>query len=56
MIFMLASFLTSYIHKGFFPELHELPSDEDDWTDYYSSYFQTYLEKIIRDVFNTTYG
>ena len=44
--------LISYIHKGFFPELHEIPSDEYDWADYYSSYFQTYLEKDIRDVLN----
>jgi len=44
--------LISYIHKGFFPELHETPSDEYDWADYYSSYFQTYLEKDIRDVLN----
>ena len=42
--------LISYIHKGFFPELYETPSDLHDWADYYSSYFQTYLEKDIRDV------
>lgn len=44
--------LINYIHKGFFPELYETPSDLDDWSDYYSSYFQTYLEKDIRDVLN----
>jgi len=38
------------IHKGFFPELHETPSDLRDWADYYSSYFQTYIEKDIKDV------
>jgi len=38
------------IHKGFFPELHESPSDLRDWGDYYSSYFQTYIEKDIKDV------
>ncbi|MCL2445903.1 MAG: ATP-binding protein [Oscillospiraceae bacterium] len=38
------------IHKGFFPELHESPSDLHDWADYYSSYFQTYIEKDIKDV------
>lgn len=44
--------LIGYIHKGFFPELHETPSDRSDWADFYSSYFQTYLEKDIRDVLN----
>ena len=44
--------LINYIHKGFFPELYETPSDEYDWADYYSSYFQTYLEKDIKDVLN----
>lgn len=38
------------IHKGFFPELHETESDLYDWADYYSSYFQTYIEKDIKDV------
>jgi predicted AAA+ superfamily ATPase len=40
------------IHKGFFPELHETPSDLHDWSDYYSSYFQTYMEKDIREMLN----
>lgn len=40
------------IHKGFFPELYEVESDLKDWNDYYSSYFQTYIEKDIRDVLN----
>jgi predicted AAA+ superfamily ATPase len=42
----------SCIHKGFFPELHETESDLHDWSDYYSSYFQTYIEKDIKDVLN----
>ena len=42
--------LVSCIHKGFFPELYETESDLHDWADYYSSYFQTYIEKDIRDV------
>lgn len=42
----------SCIHKGFFPELYETESDLKDWADYYSSYFQTYIEKDIRDVLN----
>ena len=44
--------LISYIHKGFFPELYETESDLADWADFYSSYFQTYIEKDIKDVLN----
>ena len=44
--------LISCIHKGFFPELHEVESDLHDWADYYSSYFQSYIEKDIKDVLN----
>ena len=44
--------LISYIHKGFFPELHETESDLHDWADFYNSYFQTYIEKDIKDVLN----
>jgi len=40
------------IHKGFFPELYETESDLKDWGDYYSSYFQTYIEKDIKDILN----
>lgn len=42
--------IVSSIHKGFFPELYETESDLHDWSDYYSSYFQTYLEKDVKDV------
>ena len=42
----------SFIHKGFFPELHETESDLHDWSDFYSSYFQTYIEKDIKDLLN----
>ena len=38
------------IHKGFFPELYETKSDLHDWSDFYDSYLQTYIEKDIRDV------
>jgi predicted AAA+ superfamily ATPase len=38
------------IHRGFYPELYHTTGDLKDWMDYYSSYFQTYLEKDIRDV------
>ena len=44
--------IVSRIHKGFFPELYETESDLKDWADYYSSYFQTYIEKDIKDVLN----
>jgi predicted AAA+ superfamily ATPase len=44
--------LVACIHKGFFPELYETTSDLRDWADFYSSYFQTYVEKDIRDVLN----
>jgi len=44
--------LVSFIHKGFFPELYETESNLHDWADYYSSYFQTYIEKDIKDVLN----
>jgi predicted AAA+ superfamily ATPase len=42
----------SRIHKGFFPELYETESDLHDWSDYYSSYFQTYIEKDVKDTLN----
>ncbi|MCL2709004.1 MAG: ATP-binding protein [Defluviitaleaceae bacterium] len=44
--------IVSVIHKGFFPELHETENDLYDWSDFYSSYFQTYIEKDIKDVLN----
>jgi predicted AAA+ superfamily ATPase len=44
--------ITACIHKGFFPELYETKSDLHDWADFYSSYFQTYIEKDIRDILN----
>ncbi|MCL2548119.1 MAG: ATP-binding protein [Symbiobacteriaceae bacterium] len=47
----LESFL-EIIHRGFFPELYETPGDLHDWLDFYSSYFQSYLEKDIRDMLN----
>ena len=40
------------IHKGFFPELYENESDLHDWADHYSSYFQTYIERDVKDVLN----
>ena len=40
------------VHKGFFPELYETESDLHDWSDFYSSYFQTYIEKDIKDLLN----
>ncbi len=44
--------IAALVHKGFFPELHETESDLHDWADFYSSYFQTYIEKDIKDVLN----
>lgn len=44
--------ITESIHKGYFPELYETESDLKDWNDFYSSYFQTYIEKDIKDVLN----
>ncbi|NLP47940.1 MAG: ATP-binding protein [Clostridiales bacterium] len=44
--------LVRSIHKGFFPELYETQSTLHDWADFYSSYFQTYIEKDIKDVLN----
>lgn len=44
--------IVAFIHKGFFPELYETESDLHDWADYHSSYFQTYIEKDIKDVLN----
>jgi predicted AAA+ superfamily ATPase len=38
------------IHKGFFPELYKIPADLNDWRDFYSSYFQTYIERDVRDL------
>jgi predicted AAA+ superfamily ATPase len=46
------SYIIACIHKGFFPELYETESDLHDWADFYSSYFQTYIEKDIKDVLN----
>lgn len=42
--------IVSLIHQGSFPELHAAAGDLYDWSDFYSSYLQTYVEKDIRDV------
>jgi len=44
--------IAACIHKGFFPEMYETKSDLHDWADFHSSYFQTYIEKDIKDVLN----
>jgi predicted AAA+ superfamily ATPase len=44
--------LITRIHKGFFPELYKTESDLDDWGDYYDSYFQTFIEKDVKEVLN----
>jgi len=44
--------IVSCIHKGFFPELYETESNLYAVSDHYSSYFQTYIEKDVKDVLN----
>ena len=44
--------LITSIHLGFYPELYETECDLHDWSDFYNSYFQTYIEKDIRDIIN----
>jgi predicted AAA+ superfamily ATPase len=44
--------LINRIHKGFFPELYKTESNLDDWNDYYDSYFQTYIERDVKDILN----
>jgi predicted AAA+ superfamily ATPase len=44
--------IVARIHKGFFPELYETESDLHDWADYYSSYFQTYIERDLHEALN----
>jgi predicted AAA+ superfamily ATPase len=40
------------IHKGSYPELYKTETDLKDWTDYYTSYVQSYLEKDVSDLIN----
>jgi len=40
------------IHKGSFPELYENESSLKDWNDYHNGYFQTYIEKDVRELIN----
>ena len=44
--------IVTIIHRGSFPELYETEGDLYDWADFHSSYFQTYIEKDIKDVLN----
>jgi len=44
--------IAACIHKGFFPELYETPCDLRDIADFYSSYFQTYIEKDVKGILN----
>lgn len=44
--------IKSIIHKGSFPELYETESSLYDWSDFHSSYLQTYIEKDIKDELN----
>jgi predicted AAA+ superfamily ATPase len=40
------------VHKGSFPELYESETTLKDWSDYYNGYFQTYIEKDVREIIN----
>jgi predicted AAA+ superfamily ATPase len=44
--------IAACVHKGFFPELYETPCDLRDIADFYSSYFQTYIEKDVKGILN----
>ena len=41
--------LIRFVHKGSFPELYETESDLHDWSDFFNSYFETYIERDVRD-------
>jgi predicted AAA+ superfamily ATPase len=40
------------IHKGSFPELYETETSLKDWSDYHNGYFQTYIERDVREIIN----
>jgi len=40
------------IHRGSFPELYESETTLKDWNDYHNGYFQTYIEKDVRELIN----
>jgi predicted AAA+ superfamily ATPase len=40
------------IHKGSFPALYETEHNLEEWSDYYSSYLQSYIEKDVREITN----
>ena len=40
------------IHKGSYPELYKFDTDLKGWNDYHSAYFQTYIEKDVREIIN----
>ena len=51
--------IAEVIHRGSFPELYETLEDNYDikaelanWSDYYASYLQTYIEKDVREIIN----
>ncbi|MDR2410419.1 MAG: DUF4143 domain-containing protein [Bacteroidales bacterium] len=44
--------IADIIHKGCMPELYAAKSNLTDWADYYSAYFQTYIERDIRAITN----
>lgn len=44
--------LWEVIHRGQYPELYE--NKEKEWEDFYSSYINTYLERDVADLVNTS--
>lgn len=44
--------LLNIIHKGSFPELYETETSLKDWNDYHNGYFQTYIEKDVKEIIN----
>jgi predicted AAA+ superfamily ATPase len=40
------------VHRGGFPELNSCKPTTMDWQDFFGSYFQSYIEKDIRDILN----
>ena len=47
-----ASDIEEIIHRGSFPELYQTEHNLEEWSDYYSSYLQSYIEKDVREITN----
>ena len=44
--------LLEIIHKGSYPELYETETSLKDCNDYHNAYFQTYIEKDVKELIN----